>query len=333
MKKMTGIIAMAVLSSAAFANTIVPETSRDGKTKNSSAIAVTQEMRTFVAGEYNMTTNEADTTGSVETETTNMNVYGGWANKMISVEADLNMANEEQGTTTDTDTNDYGFKAGYRINKEIALGLGYTMGNEEDKAGTETDTSRLELAGSYNMGDLVLGLSFGINSYEQGTTDGSFNNLIVGVGSNANNMSWEAGLDYTMEEDEDLNVGSRFKLFAGMTKVVNNIELDGDLSYTTGDNQAVATGNNDYSNLDLRFDAEFLVGKMFYVTPGLSYSSEDEAGTETTDLALSADFGYRANKIDATFGIDYSLSNEVDNGTTTTDYDNMAWKVNVAYLF
>ncbi|MFG1499971.1 porin [Halobacteriovorax sp. XZX-3] len=317
---MTGIIAMAVLSSAAFANTIVPETSRDGKTKNSSVIATTGEMRTFVAGEYNSKTTEADTAGAPEVDTTNMNVYGAWSNKMFSVEADINM-----GEDADTDNDSYGVQAAYRINKQFAVGLGYTMMSQDTTP--ETDMSKLEIAGSYNMNDLVIGASFAINSYEQGTTDGSFNTLTVGVGSNANNMSWEAGLTYTMEEDEDLDVGSKFELFAGMTKVVNNIELDGDLSYETGD--ASATAGGDYTNLELNFDAEFLVGKMFYITPGLNYSSEDDNGSETNQLDLSADFGYRANKIDATFGIDYAVMAEENN----VDFDSMAWKVNVAYNF
>lgn len=339
MKKITGVIALAVLSSAAFANTIVPETSRDGKTKNSSAIAVTQEMRTFVAGEYNSSTYEID--GQTDdVDFTNMNVYGGWANKMISVEADINMGNEEEGTTTDTDTDTYGVTVGYRINKAFALGLGYTMGSSETKTGTETDTSVIEIAGSYNMGDLVLGASFAINSYEQGTTDDSYSTLTVGVGSNANNMSWEAGIKYDMESDEGANSidrASRFGLFAGATKVINNIEIDGDFSYTTGDRTISSSANNDYSALGFNVDAEFLVGKMFYITPGLYYSSvegAETAGTTDTELGLSADFGYRANKIDATFGIDYSLSADSEDAAgTTTDYDNMAWKVNVAYNF
>ncbi len=319
---MTGIIAMAVLSSAAFANTIVPETSRDGKTKNSSAIAVTQEMRTFVAGEYNSATVEPDTTGAEDQDTTNMNVYGGWSNKMISVEADLNMGNYEEGTT-DTDTNTYGVRAAYRINKQFALGLGYEMEDQDPN----TDNTELEIAGSYMMNDLMIGASFGIVSEDNGTTDGSHNRIILGVGSNANNMSWEAGLQFDLEEKDDaVTSASRTKLFAGATKVVNNIELDGDLTYTTGDN-TVAGG--DYTMMTLNLDAEFLVGKMFYVTPGLNYMDEDQDGTETTKLDLSADFGYRANKVDATFGIDYALSGESSN----TDFDRMAWKVNVAYLF
>ncbi|WP_412471061.1 porin [Halobacteriovorax sp. RT-2-4] len=321
---MTGIIAMAVLSSAAFANTIVPETSRDGKTKNSSVIATTGEMRTFVAGEYNSKTTEADTAGAQEVDTTNMNVYGAWSNKMISVEADINM-----GEDADTDNDSYGVQAAYRINKQFAVGLGYTMMSQD--TASDDEQTKLEIAGSYNMNDLVIGASFAINSEEDNAgTDGSFNTLTVGVGSNANNMSWEAGLTYTMEEDDAANgmdVGSKFELFAGMTKVVNNIELDGDLSYTTGD--ASATAGGDYTNLVLNFDAEFLVGKMFYITPGLNYSSEDVAGTETNQLDLSADFGYRANKIDATFGIDYAVMAESNN----VDFDSMAWKVNVAYNF
>lgn len=330
MKKMTGVIALAVLSSAAFANTIVPETSRDGKTKNDSAIATTQQMRTFVAGEYMSGTYEQD--GSAEEDYSNMNLFGGWSNKMVTVEADLNT-----GDYNDTDMDSYGVAAGYRINKQFALGLGYTMTSMDDA--NDTEGSKIEIAGSYNMGDLVLGASFAINSEENNAgKDGSYNTLTLGVGSNANNMSWEAGLTYDLEADEPadgMDRGSRIGLFAGMTKVVNNIELDADLSYTTGDVAATTAG--DYTELDLRFDAEILVGKMFYVTPGISYMTGESNSTvgagDMTDLALSADFGYRANKIDATFGIDYTVSGEVESGGTTTDYDNMAWKVNVAYLF
>ncbi|MGI4993971.1 hypothetical protein ACRXCV_15130 [Halobacteriovorax sp. GFR7] len=315
---MTGIIAMAVLSSAAFANTIVPETSRDGKTKNASVIATTGEMRTFVAGEYNSTDLETDTTPANKDEVTNMNLYGAWSNKMFSVEADLNMADDN-----DTDVNTYGVQAAYRINKQFGLGLGYTMEDTDPNS----EDSTIEIAGSYNMNDLVIGASFAIVSEDNGTTDGSHNRLTLGVGSNANNMSWEAGLVFDLEEkDDDITSASRTKLFAGATKVINNIEFDGDITYTTGDN-TVAGG--DYTKYTIDFDAEFLVGKMFYITPGLAYSNEDADGAETTKFDLSADFGYRANKIDATFGIDYTVAGESSN----VDFDGMAWKVNVAYLF
>ncbi|RZF22678.1 hypothetical protein DAY19_02590 [Halobacteriovorax vibrionivorans] len=339
MKKMTGIIAMAVLSSAAFANTIVPETSRDGKTKNSSAIAVTQQMRTFVAGEYMNETIEPDVANAKDLTDSGFSVFGGWSNKMVSVEADLSMSEQEDENTANsaTDVSNYDVKVGYRINKEFALGLGYEMGTEEPTTGADTDTSKIELAGSYMMKDLMLGASFAINSRDNGTTDGSYNTLTVGVGSNANNMSWEAGLTYDMEEEDDLNRGSRFGLFAGMTKVVNNIEIDADLSYTTGD--TTVTNPADYSVLDFNVDAEFLVTDMFYVTPGLYYTSAEGASykalsglDEYTIMGLSADFGYRANKVDATFGIDYDLASNYNTGSEE-DMDRMAWKVNVAYNF
>ncbi len=345
MKKITGVIALAVLSSAAFANTIVPETSRDGKTKNSSAIATTQQMRTFVAGEYNSANLEFDTTTPAEEDTTNLNFYGGWANKMITVEADINMGDSEETGDPSEDNSEYSLLAGYRINKQIAVGLGYTMGSEDSISGgvnTEIDTSRIEIAASYNMADLTLGLSFGINSKEQGNKDDSWNTLTVGVGSNANNMSWEAGLNYHMESGDaatEFNMGSKWELFAGMTKVINNIEIDADLTYASGDAYATpaAGANNDYSNLDFNVDAEFLVGKMFYITPGLYYSNKEESYETVSRLGLSADFGYRANRVDATFGIDYDLSSNYESTDPTdladVDFDRLAWKVNVAYNF
>lgn len=314
MKKMTGIIAMAVLSSAAFANTIVPETSRDGKTKNASAIAVTTEHRTFVAGEYNSATVELD--GGAETDTTNMNVYGGWANKMFTIEADLNMEDED-----DAESTEYGVQAAYRINKQFALGLGFSMTDNDD---TDVTGQDIEIAGSYAMNDLLIGASYTIQD-ENTDADGSNGLITLGVGSNANNMSWEAGLKFRMD-DEDSGVGSRTELFAGATKVINNIEFDGDLSFETGDNNFAG---GDYSAYAVNFDAEFIVAEKFYVTPGFMYSFEDEDGSETTMLNLSGDFGYRANKIDATVGLDYGLMGE----SNDTDFDYMAWKVNVAYLF
>lgn len=308
------------LTTTAFANTIVPETSRDGKTKNNSTIAVTQEMRTFVAAEYNSSSLEPDIGGDIDT--TNFDLYGGWSNDMVSIEADLIFGNIDTGAT-DNDSTTYDVKAGFRLNKNFALGLGYQMIDTDP----DNEDSVIEIAASFNMNDLIIGGSFSLVDEDNGTIDGSHNRIILGLGSNKDNMSWEAGLQFDLEEkDDDIKSPTRTKIFAGMTTVLNNTELDGDIDYTTGD---YTTAGGDYSQFHLNFDAEFMVGEMFYITPGLEYQTTDNDGTDTNQLDLSADFGYRANKIDATFGIDYAIMGEVGN----VDFDEMAWKVNVAYLF
>lgn len=321
MKKLYVAATLACLSTTAFANTIVPEISRDGKTKNNSVIAVTNQMRTFVAGEYDSGTRENDATSN-EIDYSNLNFYGGWANKMLTLEADVNM-----GEYDDNDVNMYDFQFGYRINEQFALGLGYGV-VDTDPDNEDTD---LEIAASYNMKGLIIGASFAIVSEDNGTIDGSHNEITLGVGSNSDNMSWEAGLVFMLEEDgDDITSPSRTQLFAGATKIMNNMELDGDISYTMGD-ASVAGG--DFSGIDINFDVEIMVGKMFYITPGLIYETTDNDTTETTEFALSADFGYRANKIDATFGIDYYITDESETAGVTTEYDNMEWAINVAYLF
>ena len=182
MKKITGVIALAVLSSAAFANTIVPDHSRDGKSKSHSAIAISQEMRTFVAGEYNTNTEEEEGS-TVDIDTTNMNVYGGWSNKQFTVEADINMGNEEEGTS-EVDTDTYSVVGGYRLNNKVTLGLGYTMSSEQEDGQDDFDRSLIEIAGAYDLGKMILGASIGLNSVEEGTIDDSYTTLTVGVGSN-----------------------------------------------------------------------------------------------------------------------------------------------------
>ncbi|MFG1592368.1 hypothetical protein [Halobacteriovorax sp. CON-3] len=308
------------LTTTAFANTIVPETSRDGKTKNDSTIAVTQEMRTFVAAEYNSSNLEPDTGGDIDT--TNFDFYGAWSNKMVSIEADLDFGNVDTGAT-DTDFTVYDIKAGFRLTKEFALGLGYQMVDTDPNS----EDSVIEIAASFNMNDLIFGGSFSLVDEDNGTIDGSHNRIILGLGSNKDNMSWEAGLQFDLEEkDDDIKSPTRTKIFAGMTTVLNNTELDGDIDYTTGD---FTTAGGDYSQFHLNFDAEFMLHKMFFIAPGIEYTLTDNDGTDTKQLDLSADFRYRMNGIDATFGVDYAVIGEVG----TVDYDEMAWKVNVAYLF
>lgn len=317
MKKITSIIAAAVLSTGAYANVIMPEMSRDGKTKNTSAIATTGEMRKFVAGEYGMQTSEPDTANSTETEVSDFNLYGAWANKKISAELDYDMQTTEVGNTeTDLDTID--LKAAYRINDKIALGLGY----KSESNGT--DAEFIEIAGAYMMKKMTFGLSYTIQDANT-DSDGDNGLITLGVGQANKMMTWEAGLKLTLD-DKDSGVGSRTALFAGITKMMGQVELDATLDYVTGDfNYA----GGDYDSLDLVVDAEYLVGKMYYVTPGLRYLTTDNGSADTTDLWLSGDFGYRANKIDATIGVDYAVIKE--SGDTDSDY--MAWKINVAYMF
>ncbi|WP_412469948.1 MULTISPECIES: hypothetical protein [unclassified Halobacteriovorax] len=308
------------LTTTAFANTIVPETSRDGKTKNNSTIAVTQEMRTFVAAEYNSSNLEPD--GVADIETTNFDLYGAWSNKMMSIEADLNFGNVDTGAT-DTDSNTYDIKAGFRLSDQFALGIGYQMVDTDP----DSEDTVIEIAASFNMNDLIIGGSFSLVDEDNGTIDGSHNRIILGVGSNKDNMSWEAGLQFDLEEKDDaIKSPSRTKIFAGMTTVLDSTELDGDIDYTTGD---FTTAGGDYSMFHLNFDAEFMLHKMFFIAPGIEYTLIDNDGTDTKQLDLSADFRYRMNGIDATFGIDYAIIGEVG----TVDFDDLGWKVNVAYLF
>ncbi|EPZ51930.1 hypothetical protein M902_1927 [Bacteriovorax sp. BAL6_X] len=307
-------------TSAVFANTIVPEISRDGKTKNDSTIAVTQQMRSFIAAEYNSTTFEPDAGGEIDT--TNFDIFGGWSNKMLSIEADLDFGNVDTGAA-DTDFTTYDIKAGFRLNKEFALGLGYQMIDTDPN----NEVSTIEIAASYNMNNFIIGASFSIVDEDTGSADGSHSRIIFGVGSNETAMSWEAGLQFDLEEKDDaVTSPSRTKLFAGTTMIIGEMEIDGDIDYTTGD---FTVAGGDFSELHLNIDAEFMVGGMFYITPGIEYTTTDNNGTDTDQLDLSADFGYRANMIDATFGIDYALMGEVG----IADYDEMAWKINVAYLF
>ncbi|MFG1484699.1 hypothetical protein ABMA70_07130 [Halobacteriovorax sp. XZX-3] len=349
MKKILSSVAVIMLSSSTYANIIVPEISRDGKSRNSSVIATSQEKRKFVSVEYNSSTFEKDNVDS-ELDRNSIDIYGEWSNSMFTFAADLRDGKGDYHQVADYDYDYYNIAIGYRLNERLSLGLAHTVDKEAiDSAVVHTDSQlpETEFGLSYKLNNLVIGASIAHHSSDRKTTiksislvretEGDWYGYRLGVGSNANNMSWEAGIEYNAEGDSSSDTtkrDSKFGVFAGITKVINDIEFDADIFYITGDNLVETNlSSNDYKKLNVNLDAEILIGKMFYVTPGLYYNDRVVGPVEEDSLGLSADFGYRANSFDATLGVDYQLSGEYIDGTGAYDTDQMAWKVNVAYNF
>ncbi len=287
MKILMNSIILAVLSTTAFANTIVPETSRDGKTLNRSALSVANQKRNFVGGELH----DGDYRGE------NIQLFGGAFKDKLSLEADVDFDDDL------FDNDYYDVKLGYRMSEKMALALGLS-------ANDFVDDPSVEVGLVTNMGELTLGGSVTANFRDN--ADDNFR-LTFGLGQSTKELSWEAGIFYDLNDNED----DLITVFAGATKVVNNIELDGDIEFGT---------RNNYTTIAVNFDAELLVEKQFYVTPGVFFDYQDIGNNDNDYLGVSGDFGYRANQIDATIGLDYIIS---DNDRR----DGIQWKINAAYFF
>ncbi|RZF22677.1 hypothetical protein DAY19_02585 [Halobacteriovorax vibrionivorans] len=272
---------------SAFANTIVPEISRDGKTLNRSALAVAFEKRNYVGGEIH----DGDYQGE------NIQLFGGAFVDQFSFQADVDFDDDL------LDDDRYDVKAGYRFASNMALALGVAATDFVDDPSIEVGLSTIS-------NNLIIAGSFTANIRDN--ADDNYT-LTAGLGQDEKSLSWEAGIRYDLNDNDDDLLG----LFAGATRVVNNVELDGDIEFKTRD---------EFTEIDLNLDAEFLVHKEFYVTPGVFFNYREVGNNDDDYLGVSGDFGYRANQVDATAGLDYVIS---DNDRR----DGIQWKINAAYFF
>lgn len=286
MKKSWTLLATLIYSSA-FANTIVPEASRDGKTLNRSALAVAFDKRNFVGAQAY----DGDYLGE------NVQLFGGTYVDEFSFEAKVDFDD------VFFDNDFYDVKAGYRFSEKMALAIGASASDFIDdpsvEVGLSTISKNLIIAGS-------LTANFRDNADDNFT-------LTVGLGQDDEELSWEAGIRYDLNDNED----DLLSIFAGTTKVVNNVELDGDIEIKTRD---------EFTELYVNFDTELLIQKEFYVTPGVFFNYREVGNNDDDYLGISGDFGYRANQIDATAGLDYVIS---DNDRR----DGLQWRINAAYFF
>ncbi|MFG1493525.1 hypothetical protein ABMA75_08175 [Halobacteriovorax sp. ZH4_bin.1] len=319
------LITLSLISASVSANFILPEISRDGKSLNTSVISVSQEKRNFTAIKYEYLSVESDATPAVEIKQSSPGVWGGFSTNGFSGQLNLDIPTYNMEGAKNHATN-FSFLGGYQVNKNLTLGLGYT----KSELDISTDESVIAAGGSLKVNDKVLGGSIEYVENKTSATKGGFFILSAGFGQQDAKNSVEAGVQLMTEGSDDLTTGKRFTLFSGMTKVVNGIEIDGSFTYEFGnylkDEDNSSDGNN-FNALSFEFDAEFLVGSNFYITPGINYSAENAPGvsSDTSDVRLKTDFGYRTKRLDATIGVSYVFVGEEND----IDYDGLGWSLNI----
>ncbi|AYF45612.1 hypothetical protein BALOs_2618 [Halobacteriovorax sp. BALOs_7] len=325
MKKFFKLAAIAALSLSAYANILMPEISRDGKTRNESLMAVSQSSRNFIAGQLSTVNLEDDFNNEIDITTTS--VYGGFSAESFTMEIGYDNANWDVGSA-DEDFKDISILAGFKVNERLTLGVGL----ETSELLNGVDDTGISFGGTLLVEGTVLGGTIARHTYELGSAEGDFILLTGAFGSATKDMSWETGITYQMEGSGDLNTGARLGIFGNATKISGAWEFDGSFNYTFGDYLDEATGDNDYSSIEIEFDAEYLLNKEFYITPGVNYTSVDypDSDDDTELVSLNGFVGFRNSQgLDATFGLEYVLSGDIGGD----DVDGLGWGINVGYVF
>ncbi|EPZ52316.1 hypothetical protein M902_1928 [Bacteriovorax sp. BAL6_X] len=321
------LITLSLISASVSANFILPEISRDGKSLNTSVISVSQEKRNFTAIKYEFLSVKSDATPAVEIKQSSPGILGGFSTNSFSGQFNMDIPTYDVEGVKNHATN-FSFLGGYQVNNKLTLGIGYT----KSELDISTDENVIAAGGSLKVKDKVLGGSVEYVENKTSNTKGGFFVLSAGFGQQDAKNSVEAGVQLMTEGSGDLTVGKRFALFSSMTKVVNGIEIDGSFTYEFGNylnvNDNALDGNN-YNALFFEFDAEFLVGSNFYITPGINYSAENAPGisNDTSNVSLKSDFGYRTKRLDATIGASYVFIGEEND----IDYDGLGWSLNIGY--
>ena len=326
MKKLISTVALAAISTTAYANVLMPEISRDGKTRNTSVLAVSQEKRSFIAGQYISQSLETDTTPSFDLDITVPSLFGAFSNESFSFEGSYQKS-ETESIGSDQELARVDLLAGIRAGGSLTLGLGLSVNELSDTL----DDTIIEAGGTIVVNGTTLGASLAHHTLNDFLVEGDYTVLTMGFGKQDKSLSWETGIQYTTKGNDAVNTDSRLGVFANGTTIVNSIELDGKFSFEYGDYVQNGGSDNDYSSLSLEMDAEFLMGETFYITPGLEYMSitlPDAFDADTSVFVAKTDFGYRANKLDATFGLSYSTGE-----LQSIDVDGLGFKLNVGYNF
>lgn len=326
MKKLISAVALAALSTSAYANVLMPEISRDGKTKNTSVLAVSQEKRSYIAGQYISQALETDTTPSVDLDITFTNLFGAVSTDTFSFEGSY-AKNKMEAMGAEEDLAELNILMGFRTGGNLTLGLGLTL----DELSDTIDDTVLEAGGTIVVNGTTLGASLAHHMIDTPTTEGDYTVLTLAFGKQDKSVSWETGIQYISKGNDAVLADTRLGVFANGTMIVNDVELDGSLTYEYGDYLQNRSTDNDYSELEISLDAEFLVGPTFYITPGvylLNTTLPKAADSDSSILSVKSDFGYRADGLDTTFGLSYSTG-EIEG----IDADGVGFNLNVGYNF
>ncbi|WP_419172932.1 hypothetical protein [Halobacteriovorax sp.] len=329
MKKILIIAALSLPLINANANFFLPEISRDGKTLNTSVLAVSGEARNFAGATYDLSMFKQDDDSSIEYDISTPGAFGAFSAKGFSAQLETKFSQTEIDDQNSS-AHIASLLTGYRVNKMMTLGLGYT----QDEFDAGVDAQKLEAGGTLTFDGVLFGGSVAYREVDDKTLEGGYFILTAGMGQREKNDVVEAGVQLMTEGSDDLTRGKRFSVFSNMTKLVGSVEIDGSFKFGFGnyykDDGGTTDGNN-FTSLEFDIDGEFLVLNNFYITPGLSYASSNAPGVseDTSLVKLGSDFGYRNAKLDATLAVDYIFISEKNE----VDYDGLGFGLNIAYLF
>lgn len=329
MKRAFKISVIVALSLSAYSNTLMPEVSRDGKTLNSSVLAVSQESRNFAGLTYEKAMLELDDTSALDYDLTTPGAYGAFSANGFSAQLITKFSTAELDKAQSS-YEEVSLLTGYIVNEKMTLGLGYSL----DEYSSDVNAQKLEAGGTLKFDDVVFAGSVAYREVDETNLDGGYFILTAGMGQQDKYSLMEAGARLMSEGSDNLTRGKRFSIFSNMTKIVQGIEIDGSLNFGFGNylkDEDDANDGNNYTSLDFSFDAEFLLAKGFYVTPGFAYSSNNAPGVtdDTSAFKIGADLGYRYTNFDATVAVDYIFVGEEND----VDYDGISTSLDIAYLF
>lgn len=361
--------ALALSMGSALAGNVMPEMTRDGKTKNDNlGLAWSKRKAAVISYDTLTTDNESTVSGTTtttgENKTTNVNPYVFFNHGAISTELSYNMNASEfapkTGTTEEDDTNTIDLDVAYRINDMMAVTLGYANASQEEKEGAdleETGANDIALGFSYNHGNGLiagLGYSFGKTTSQTNVSAGgdnkerevSYKTLSLGAGY----QNWNGKDGYSVEafyqtrgkEEGDvvsggkLSVGDKTNLELQATYAMSAWEIDFNLGKSSTE---TFDGTTEVKATSYGLDFEYGITSEIYVTPGYAVTKTETETTgatftpETTVNTISLEAGYRTAMFDANIDLAKITNENKSASTTTTDNDGTRIAVNFGYFF
>ncbi|MFG1484703.1 hypothetical protein [Halobacteriovorax sp. RZ-2] len=318
-----------LLSSTAFANRVMPEISKDGKTRHSSSMAVANDRRQFFNTQFEGGSAEIQDIDTLDSS--DFDINGAFGNRVFSAEFSYNdnvgFAQTRPIITEVGHNREAVLLMGFRPVDLVSFGFGY-RNIERDMQNKNINTFEVEASTMFNINRVSFG---GAYKYVKPNSQrhGYYADLTLAGGYLDEVLSAEAGLSVKTKSQE-LNRGTRKEFFIGGTRKYSNLEFDTDFEYESGDN-GYETG--DYKRMKFNFDLEVLYTKYLYVTPGIEYRNLEINNSSSEQIYTSVDFGYREAGMDITLAFDYLADGNLEIANQDIKLDQYRVTLGMGYQF
>lgn len=318
-----------LLSSSVFANRVMPEISKDGKTKHRSSMAVANDRRQFFNTQFEGGAAEIEDVDTLNSSDFDINgVFGSRTfSAEFSYDDNVGFADTVPVQTEVGHNRQASLLLGFRPVDLVSFGLGY-RNIERDIGNANINTFEIEAATMFNIDRVSFG---GAYKYVKPNSKnhGYYADLTIAGGYLDEILSAEAGVSIKTKSSE-LNRGTRKEYFLGATRRYHNLEFDGDLEIETGDSYYES---GDYDRLKLKFDLEILYTQFLYVTPGFDYRTLEVNNSKSEQIYTSLDFGYREDGMDVTLGLDYLADGSLEVASQDLKVDQYRITLGMGYEF